>query len=302
MSSRTASQQTPDRSARKKRRTVWFPYLLLIPSAALIALVNLYPFAVGFLYSLEDGTLIQEGSFVGLQNYLDVWSKADFIGAIWFTAIFAFFGVFGSWAVGMGLAMLLNQEMPARGFMRVAFIVPWILPSVVVAVSWRWIINDQNGLLNMVLGWAGLDPVYLLSTGPFARFSVTLVKVWRSFPFMMISLLAALQTISHDLYEAASIDGAGRWQSFRFVTLPHLLPVSVVLWILMTIWSVNDFDTPWLLTGGGPSNATENLSVIAFKYTFQRNDVGVGAAMAFVTLVILMIFSVLLLRAQGDED
>src|SRR5262249_25469429 len=117
-----------------------------------------------------------------------------------------------------------------------------------------------------------------------------------------LSLLAALQTINRESYEAAAIDGAGSWQSFRFITLPHLLPLSIVLWILMTIWSVNDFETPWLLTQGGPSNATENLSVLAYKYTFLNNNVGLGAAIAFFTMLILMIFAITLLRRQSRSD
>jgi ABC-type sugar transport system permease subunit len=130
---------------------------------------------------------------------------------------------------------------------------------------------------------------------------VVVVKIWRSFPFMMLSLLAALQAINQESYEAASIDGAGPWQSFRFVTLPQLMPISIILWILMTIFSVNDFETPWLLTGGGPSNATENLIVLAYRYTFNRNDVGIGAAISFVTMLILMIFAIGLLRRQRES-
>ena len=161
--------------------------------------------------------------------------------------------MFGSWALGLALALLLNQDIPARGFFRVALLLPWIIPSIVSIVSWRWLISDQTGLVNVALGAFGIRPIYFLSTGRLATFSVIVVKIWRSFPFMMLSLLAALQTINHESYEVASIDGAGSWQSFRFITLPQLMPISIVLWILMTIWSVNDFETPWLLTQGGPS-------------------------------------------------
>ncbi len=119
---------------------------------------------------------------------------------------------------------------------------------------------------------------------------------------MMLSLLAALQAINRELYEATAVDGAGPWQSFRYITFPLLLPVSIVLWILMTIWSVNDFETPYLLTQGGPSFATENLAVLAYRYTFNRSAVGIGAAISFVTMVILMVFAVVLLRRQREQD
>ncbi len=302
MSTQTVSSRSGELiPAPRGRRFDAFPYLLLLPSALLIALINLYPFATGFYYSLQNGTLLQAGTFIGLANYVQLFTMADFLHALWFSAIFALFGVFGSWVIGLGLALLLNQEIPARGFFRVALLLPWIIPSIVSIVSWRWLISDQNGLVNVMLGALGIKPIFFLSTGPLATFSVIVVKIWRSFPFMMLSILAALQTINRESYEAASIDGAGSWQSFRFITLPQLLPISIVLWILMTIWSVNDFETPWLLTQGGPSNATENLSVLAYRYTFNLNNVGIGAAIAFFTMLILMIFAITLLRQQRER-
>jgi ABC-type sugar transport system permease subunit len=288
--------------SKRGRRLVTFPYLLLLPSLILIVVVNIYPFATGFLYSLRDGTLIQTGDFVGLANYVQLFTQADFLHALWFSALFAFFGVFGSYAIGLALALLLNHDMPGRGFFRVAFMLPWVIPSIVSIVSWRWLIGDQTGLINQFLHLFGIGPVYFLSTGNWAMFSVIVVKIWRSFPFMMLSLLAALQTINRELYEATAVDGAGPWQSFRFITFPLLLPVSIVLWILMTIWSVNDFETPWLLTQGGPSFATENLAVLAYRYTFNRSAVGVGAAISFVTMVILMVLAIILLRRRSEPD
>jgi len=299
MSTRTVTSRPGELTPTKRgRRFDAFPYILLLPSALLITLINIYPFATGFYYSLQDGTLLQSGAFVGLANYVQLFSMADFQHALWFSAVFALFSVLGSWVLGLALALLLNLEFPARGFFRVALLLPWIIPSIVSIVSWRWLISDQSGLVNVLLGSVGIKPIFFLSTGPLATFSVIVVKIWRSFPFMMLSLLAALQTINRESYEAASIDGAGSWQSFRFITLPQLLPISIVLWILMTIWSVNDFETPWLLTQGGPSNATENLSVLAYRYTFNLNNVGIGASIAFFTMLVLMIFAITLLRRQ----
>jgi len=276
------------------------PYLLVLPSLGLIALINLYPLATGFWYSLQNGTLIKLGSFVGLENYAQLIGRPEFIHALWFSAVFALFAVFGSWLLGLALALLLNRPMPGQGFFRVALLLPWIIPSVVSIVSWRWLLNDQSGLMNAVLGVFGLQPQYLLSSEPTAILSIFVVKIWRSFPFMMLSLLAAIQVISLDLYEAAKVDGANRWQSFRHITLPQIRNLSIVLWILMTIWSVNDFDTPWLLTQGGPSGATENLSVLAFRYTFKSSDLGLGSATAFTSMLVLMVLAVILLRRQRE--
>ena len=288
--------------ARRRRHVEWLPYWLVVPSLSLILVINLYPFATGFLYSLRNGTMLQQGNFVGGTNYLALLTDSAFLHSLFFSALFAVCAVFGSYAVGLALALLLNKEFPARGFFRVCLLVHWIIPSIVSVISWRWMINDQTGMLNLILRQFGAGPIYLLSTEKQAMFSVIIVKIWRSFPFMMLSLLAALQTIDLTLYEACQIDGAGRWQSFRYITFPHLRDLSIVLWILMTIWSVNDFETPYLLTGGGPSNATENLIVLAYRLTFRRNDVGSGTAVAFVTLIILMALALLLLRRQSVEQ
>jgi multiple sugar transport system permease protein len=298
----TQLQEQQSTPKQRRRRIEWLPYWLVVPSLLLILIINLYPFATGFVYSLRDGTMLKEGNFVGLANYTALLTDSNFHHSLIFSVLFAFGSVFGSYIIGLGLALLLNKDIPFRGFFRVALLVPWIIPSIVSIISWRWMINDQSGLLNLAVTGLGFEPVYLLSTERQAMFAVILVKIWRSFPFMMLSLLAALQTIDHTLYEAGQIDGAGRWQSFRFITFPHLRDLSIVLWILMTIWSVNDFETPYLLTGGGPSNATENLIVLAYRYTFRSNEVGSGTAVAFVTLILLMILALLLLRRQSSEQ
>ena len=301
MSSQTSPLAMDAQSQSRSRRKVdLLPYLLLIPSVLLILTINLYPFFTAVYYSMTDGTMLVNGEFVGLNNYVRLFQQNDFLHSLWFSFIFSIFSVFGSYLVGLAFALILNQDIPGRGFFRVALLVPWIIPSIVSMVSWRWMIGDQTGLVNVVITALGFDPIYFLSTERLAMFSVIMVKIWRSFPFMMLSLLAGLQTIDRTLYEAAQIDGAGRWQSFRYVTMPHLFNLSVVLWILMTIWSVNDFETPYLLTGGGPSNATENLIVLAYRYTFRRNDIGLGTATAFVTLIILLVLALWLLRRQRE--
>ena len=288
-------------AGRARRRVESLPYALLLPSLVLIVLIILYPLATGVYYSLNEGSLLRLEQFVGLNNYLDLLSLPDVRHALWFSGLFAVCSVIGSYSLGLGLALLLNQELPGRGFFRVALLLPWVIPSIVSIVSWRWLIADQNGLVNQALDLVGAGPIFFLSTENWAIFSVIVIKIWRSFPFMMVSCLAALQSIDRDVYEAATIDGAGRWQSFRDITLPQILGISVVMWILMTIWSVNDFETPWLLTQGGPSNATENLIVLAYKYTFTRNDVGLGSAIAVVSMGILMVLATLLLRKQESE-
>jgi ABC-type sugar transport system permease subunit len=276
------------------------PFLLLAPSVLMIGIVILFPFLQGLYYSFTDGTLLRAGDFVGLDNYVRLFFMGDFYNALRFSFIFALANVIGCYLLGLGLALLMNMEMPFRGFFRVALLLPWIIPSVVSIVSWRWMVADHNAMFNQVIRFFGGDPIFFLANNDWAQVVVIVIKIWRSFPFMMLSLLAALQGIDRTLYEAAALDGAGRWKSFWHVTLPQIRDISVVLCLLMTIWSVNDFDTPWLLTQGGPANSTENLVLLAYKYTFARNDLGAGAAISFITLIILMVFIIMMLRRQKE--
>jgi ABC-type sugar transport system permease subunit len=288
-------------SKRGWRQVDTLPYLLLGPSLLLIVLIEGYPFLAALVYSFQNGSLLAPGTFVGLQNYLTTFTDPEFLYSVFFSAIFAIFSVVGSYLLGLGLALLLIKSFPLRGLFRVLLIIPWILSSIVTVVSWRWMIQDQHGTINVLLGWFHLGPIFFLSSTKWAVVSVIVIKIWRSFPFMMISLIAALQTIDASIYEAARIDGAGRWAAFANVTFPGVRNISIVLWILMTIWSVNDFETPWLLTQGGPSNATENLMVLAYKDVFARNTLGVGSAVAFISLIILMLLAIVMMRLRSRD-
>ena len=274
------------------------PYLLLLPSLALICIIELYPFITGVSYSLHKGTLLGTGAFVGLDNYLHLFNSADFYHSLYFSFVFALFNVAFSYLIGLALALFLNLEFPGRSFCRVALLIPWIVPAIVSMVSWKWLIADRGGLANILLAAIGIGPIYFLSQSGWAMVAVIVIKVWRSFPFMMLTLLAALQVIDRTLYEAGKLDGASSWQLFWHITLPHLKNISIVQAILMTIWSINDFETPYLLTQGGPANATENLILLSYRYTFGRNDIGRGSAVALLTLVLLMVLATFMMRQQ----
>ncbi|WP_261335749.1 carbohydrate ABC transporter permease [Rhizobium leguminosarum] len=296
------------------KRTVWrssarqfltpdlrMTLLLLLPSLILMIVVIGYPMIQGFWYSFTNGSLLKAGKFVGLRNYGKLLSDPSFWHALRFSLYFAVANIVGCYSLGLGLALLLQKDFPGRGLFRVLLLLPWIVPSLVAIVSWRWMINDDKALFNQIIVFFGGDPVYFLSSSNWTIAMVIVIKIWRSFPFMLLSLLAALQTIDRTLYEAADIDGATKWQSFRHVTMPAISGISVVLCLLMTVWTVNDFDTPWLLAQGGPANATENLVVLAYRFTFARNDVGMGAAISFVTLAILMVIFTVVLRLQREK-
>ena len=293
-----STDSAPGANGFVRARPQLLPYLLLLPSLALIFLIELYPFINGVSFSLHKGSLLGTGPFVGLDNFLRLFNSPDFYNSLWFSFIFAFWNVVMSYLIGLALALFLNLDFPGRGFCRVALLVPWIVPAVVSIVSWKWLIADRGGLVNIILNSIGIGPIYFLSNSGWAMVAVIVIKIWRSFPFMMLSLLAALQVIDKTLYEAGKIDGANSWQLFWHITLPHLKNISIVQAILMVIWSINDFETPYLLTQGGPSNATENLILLSYRFTFGRNDVGRGSAIAILTLIILMILSTIIMRQQ----
>ena len=165
-----------------------------------------------------------------------------------------------SYALGLLAAVLLNQKLRGKGIYRALILVPWIIPPVVSYISWQWMLNDQSGAINLALMRLGLtnpiDPIIWLADPNLAMVSIIIVGSWSRFPFMMITMLAALSAISDDVHEAAALDGANRWQRFRDITFPLILPVSVIATLLQAIWTFNDFALPFVLTGGGPANAT----------------------------------------------
>ncbi|MFB5190634.1 carbohydrate ABC transporter permease [Alicyclobacillus fastidiosus] len=273
--------------------------IMILPSLIILAVVDIWPMISGILLSLRGGNLLQPGNLVGLKNYETLFTTTEFWQSLEFTMIFAVASVFGSYLLGLPLALLLRGKVFGRGVFRILLLLPWIVPLVVSIVSWDWIVGDPSGLLSKILMWMGLHPMYPLSYAGSARVLVCVVKVWTSYPFMFMTCLAALEGIDSTLYEAASIDGASKFQQFRYITIPQIKGISIIAWILMAIWSVNDFGTPWLLTQGGPVNATEILPVLAYKDAFVNQNVGQGAAIAVISLILLMALAALLLRLMN---
>jgi len=273
----------------------------LLPSLVVFAVTMVYPFVQGIVYSFRQGSLIQLGGFVGVRNYVAVLQQDDFRQSLVFTAIFALGTIVGSYTIGLGLALLLDAELPAGGLLRGALLLPWIIPSVVAAQGFRWLFNQQSGPIDSLLGSYGLPQIPFFSSAPWAVFTVVLVKVWRSVPFMMISCLAALQTIAPDLGEAAAVDGASRINWFRYIAWPHIAPLSLLMFVMMAIFAIQDFETPYLMTQGGPGSATTSLMVLSYTNTFVRQSVGQGTAVAVFALIFLAILGLPLLRSRRSE-
>jgi ABC-type sugar transport system permease subunit len=278
------------------------PWLFLLPSIILVVSINAYPLAAGIALSFQKGSLIKLGGWVGLDQYARLLNYGPFWSALTFAFVFTVASVIGSYVAGLAFALLLYRLRNLQGLLRAGLMIPWVVPSVVAAISFKWAVTDEHGLVNGALGFFGVQPILLLSTPTLATFSVILLKVWRTFPFLMVILLAARGQVPDDLYEAASLDGAGAWASFRHVTMPLMARVSIVGSLMVTIWSFNDFETIWLLTRGGPSDSTQNLMTESYNLTFVLGTVGLGAAMAVVSLIAQMLLAGLLLRVLSRYD
>ncbi|TFD20090.1 carbohydrate ABC transporter permease [Cryobacterium sp. TMS1-13-1] len=280
----------------------WTLLAFAAPALFLLVLLNLYPVIYAGIQSVRNGDLIDAGNFVGITNYLNVLTDPSFWTATRFTVIFTLTGVFGSWLIGLGLALLLRTKVPAGGIFKVLLLLPWVVPVVVSATSWNWLVATPQSPLPMLADALGLGNVLFLANPVLAQVTVCVFKVWVSFPFMMMMMSSALASVDVNVYEAAKVDGATSWQAFRHITMPLISRSTYISWILMTIFCVNDFPTIFLLTGGGPVNATTSLVVMAYKTVFLNFQTGPGVAIAFVMTLVLVVISVLLYRQIRKVD
>jgi multiple sugar transport system permease protein len=269
---------------------------LVAPSVLLLILINAYPFVYAAFQSVHDGSLITSGSYVGFHNYSTTLHDTAFWDAAKFTLLFTIVGVFGSWAVGLGMALFLRSDIPFRGTLKVLLLLPWVVPVVVSATSINYLVATDTSPMPRLFHALGLGSPLFLADPTWAKILVCIYKVWISFPFMMMMSSAALASVDTTVYEAARMDGAGPVKQFFYITLPIIARPTYISWILMTIFCVNDFPTIFLLTGGGPINATTSLVVLAYRTVFQNFQVGQGVSIAFIMTITLVIISSLLYR------
>jgi len=270
--------------------------LFVLPSLILLVLLNVYPVIYAGAQSLRNGDLLSAGNFVGFTNYVSIVQTPQFIHATIFTIVFTVVGVFGSWAIGLALALFLRTRIPGNGIFKVLLLLPWVVPVVVSATSWNWLVATPQSPLPILAQALGLGNVLFLANPFLAQVTVCVFKVWISFPFMMMMMSSALASVDINVYEASKVDGATAWQTFRRITLPMISRSTFISWILMTIFCVNDFPSIFLLTGGGPVNSTQTLVVLAYSTVFQNFQTGPGVAIAFIMTIVLVIISTLLYR------
>lgn len=267
------------------------PYALLFPLLLSIAALFLYPLIQVIGFSLFKFSLFQfhDRVFQGLKNFSYLFTSHDFWNSVWITLIYAFGIAAGSYLVALGISLLLNNPFKGRTVARMIVFIPYAVPSVVTSLIWIWLYTPGTGVFNFVLTKLGLVSaagVSWLSNPATALLALLVIEVWRRFPFGVIMLLAGLQSIPKSLYEIARIDGANAWQLFWNITLPSLRNISSLLFIMLTFWGFSAFDIVFLVTGGGPANATETLSIQAYQQTFLYNRVGYGSSVGVAILIV----------------
>lgn len=278
----------------KSRRRIG--YLFLIPSLVVIAVFIAYPVINTFIRSFQElriQTIQQGGTFVGFDNYVKAFQDSLTIQSIQFTLLFTVVAVILETVLGMVSALIMNREFKGQGFVRAAILVPWAIPTIVSGLMWKFMFAESYGVINFLLqSWGVIDePIKWVTGTTWAFWSVIISDVWKTSPYMALLLMSGLQTISKELYEAASIDGANILQRFRYITLPILKPVLMVALLFRTIQSFRIYDLLAVLTGGGPANKTLSLTYYTVNQYFTYGNIGYGSALAVITFVISMVIA-----------
>lgn len=291
----------------QRARKKFVPFAYLSPTILLLTVLSLIPIAIVFYYSLMDNVIMNDDPvFVGIENYVTILSDSVFLQALPNTLYLTGMSVVFHLIIGLTFAMLLNTKVvgpTTRALFRAVYILPWVFTASIIAILWRLMLNP-NGVINYLLIWTGLasESIEWLSSRQLALHAVTFINIWAGYPFYMVSLLAGLQGIPNELYEAGTIDGANAPQLFRFITLPQLKPILISLAMLDFIWTMQQFTLIWMTTGGGPIRATEMLSTFTYKLAFSSYQFSLASANAFIVLVLSVAVALFYIRNQRATE
>lgn len=268
--------------------------MCLLPALGLLMVFLTYPLGLGVWLAFTDTTIGQRGIYVGLENFEFLFTDPIFWNAVFFSVFYTGVATVGKFALGLWLALLLNNHLPFKSFLRAIILLPWIVPTVLSAIAFWWIYDPQFSIISWVFIELGLRETNIdfINTAWPARWSLIWANIWRGIPFVAISLLAGLQTISPSLYEAAMLDGATAWQRFRYVTFPMLLPILAIVMTFSIIFTFTDFQLVYAITRGGPVNSTHLLATLAFQRGIPGGQLGEGAAIA-VSMIPFLVFATL---------
>ena len=268
----------------------WLGFWFMFPAAAILIAFLAYPLALGVWLSFTDAKIGSPGVYVGLDNYDWLSDDSVFWGAVFFTVGYTAVASIVKFALGLYLALLLNKNLPFKAFLRSVVLIPYIVPTVLSAIAFWWIFDSQFSIISWALTRLGLIDHYINFLGdPWnARWCLIVANIWRGVPFVAITLLAGLQTVSPSLYEAATIDGASRWQNFRYVTYPLLTPIIAVVMTFSVLFTFTDFQLIWAMTRGGPVNATHLMATLSYQRAILGGNLGEGAAISSAMIPFLL--------------
>lgn len=284
-------------------RNTWLGYAFVLPTTFLLGLIVLYPTIRGAVMAFQELSLLNPNqvTWVGLQNFEQMLSSPAFWEAFTNTVVLTAGAVSLEYVFGLGLALVLKQKLPGIKFFRNFSMVTWVLPIVVMTIIFRFMVQPDYGLFNVVLSTFGVETQYWFGSTTWAFPLIVVMHVWRNAPFFAIALMASMQSIPESLYEAAELDGAGTLEQFRYITLPNISYVSMIMIVLHVIFTVNDFEIIYLTTGGGPLGSTEVLATHVYKLAFNQYTLGYAASIGLTMLVLLMGFTVIYVKLEDIE-
>ena len=268
----------------------WLGYWFMLPALAILVLFLAYPLGLGIWLSFTDAKIGRPGEYVGLENYEWLGGDSIFWVSIFNTLVYTSVASIVKFAAGLYLALLLNQSLPFKAIIRAAVLIPFIVPTVLSAIAFWWIYDTQFSIISWSLKQLGLitTNIDFLGDPNNARASVIFANIWRGIPFVAITLLAGLQTVSPSLYEAATLDGASRWQIFRYITYPLLTPIIAVVMTFSVLFTFTDFQLIWAMTRGGPVNATHLMATLSYQRAIIAGQLGEGAAISSAMIPFLL--------------
>ncbi|MFF4211297.1 carbohydrate ABC transporter permease [Streptomyces sp. NPDC001796] len=293
---------------RQRRRSRLTALAFLAPLVVYLAAFYLYPLYRNLDLSLRNYTVRSfvagDAPFSGLDNFRTVLGDPTFGPAMRHTMIFTFVSIAFQYAAGLALAVFFNRHFRLAGTLRALFLIPWLLPLIVSASTWSWMFNSESGVINYALHLVGASPVDWLNSPDWALTSVVIANIWIGIPFNLVILYSGLQNIPAELYEAASLDGAGAWQQFRRVTFPLLRPVSAITLLLGLVYTLKVFDLIWIMTKGGPGDASSTLATWSYQLGFGTllPEFGPGAAVGNILILIALVFGLLYIRVQRRQE
>jgi ABC-type sugar transport system permease subunit len=279
-----------------------FGYAILLPTLAIILVFRFLPMIQAFYFSLHEYDLIRPATFIGLANFVDLVQDPLFLNSARVSIAYVVLSCVPVWILSLGLAVLFNRDFRAKNLFRSAAFMPVVMPAVVNAVVWTFLYH-QDGVVNTILGWFGIDPVPWLRSSTWALWAIIIIGIWRATPYYLVIFLAGLQAIPREYYEAAEIDGASPWGQFLHISLPLLKPTTLLVMVMSVIVAMKVFAVPLIMTGGGPADSTRVLPLFIYQTAFEFFKMGRAAAMSVFLFGAVMVFTLLQMRlfARGEE-